>query len=359
MKKKIKVVIRNLYELEIQENAKKGDIIDLKENIYLNMDIIRKKIYEKEKNKIKNFFLQEKEKELIKLKNEKEKEIQKLIHENEKIKIKLENEKNQEILKLKLKRGNFNNKIIGENLEKWCDNEIQNQMLILNDISWYKDNEIINGSKADFIFKVYRNKNKIENEVLTSAILEMKTEVKNIDSLKRKQKNDQYFNKLNIDRENKKLEFALLVSELEYDQENDLPIKKVQNFEKMYIIRPPYLITFLNIIISLARKNKELIYNLKRKKQKFKKEKEILEYFENMKNKILNNYLVKIENNLNDILKENKNIKNISENILSTYNKIEKKTKIILGHHFKFLIKKIENFQIEQVIKKINKDKKK
>ncbi|KAB8121870.1 DUF2130 domain-containing protein ['Cynodon dactylon' phytoplasma] len=355
MTKKIKVIIKNLHELELQEDAKKGDIINLKENIYLNMDIIRKEIYEQEKNKIKKKLIQEKENEIIKLKNEKEIEIQKLIYENEKKRIKLENEKNQEILKLKLKRSSFNNKIIGENLEKWCDNEIQNQMLILNDISWQKDNKIIKGSKADFIFKVYRNNNKIENEILTSAILEMKTEVKNIDPFKKKQKNDQYFHKLNMDRENKQLEFALLVSELEYDQENDLPIKKVSQYDKMYIVRPPYLVTFLNIIISLARKNKELIYHLKKEKQKFKKEEEIIKSFENMKDKFLNNYLIKIENNLKDIIKENKSIKNISENILTIYNKIEKKAKIILEYHLQLLIKKIENFQIEKIIKKINK----
>ncbi|WCA22469.1 DUF2130 domain-containing protein [Candidatus Phytoplasma oryzae] len=354
MKKKIKVIIKNLYELEIQENAQKGDIIDLRDSINLNMNLIQKQIHEKEKNKIKDFLLKDKEKSLKELNIKKEKETQELIYKYEKMKIKLENEKNQEIYKLKMNRSHFNNKLIGENLEKWCDNEIQNQMLILNDISWYKDNEIINGSKADFIFKLYPNKEKKEDEILTSAILEMKTEIKNTDFSKQKQKNKQYFNKLNNDRKNKKLEFALLVSELEYDQENDLPIKKVQEYEKMYIIRPPYLITFLNIIISLARKNKELIYNLKKEKKEFKKEKEIINLFENMKNKILNNYLKKIEKNLNDITKENNNIKTTAEIILKSYQKIEYKIQMILKHHFQFLIKKIENFQIERIIKKIH-----
>ncbi|KXT29341.1 hypothetical protein AXA84_0155 [Candidatus Phytoplasma oryzae] len=357
MKNNIKVIIKNSYELELQENAKKGDIINLKESIKLNMDIVQKNIHDQERKKIEDFFKKEKEEALKNFQNQKKLEIQKIIYEHEKNKMKLENEKNQEIYQLKLNRSYLNNKLIGEKLEKWCDNEIQNQMLILNDISWHKDNEIIKGSKADFIFKLYRNKEKKEDEILTSAILEMKSEIKNIDFFKKKQKNEQYFNKLNIDRQNKNLEFALLISELEYDQENDLPIKKVQEYEKMYIIRPPYLVTFLNIIIALARKNKELIYQIKRKKQGFKQEKEIRELFENMKNKILNNYLKKIEKNLNEIIKENKNIKKTAENILSSYQKIEHKTQIILAHHFKFLIKKIENFQIEKIIKKINQNK--
>ncbi|WP_261974277.1 DUF2130 domain-containing protein [Vaccinium witches'-broom phytoplasma] len=105
----------------------------------------------------------------------------------------------------------------------------------------------------------------------------------------KKRKNEQYFKKLDQDRKNKNLEFALLVSELEYDQENDIPVKKVPEYENMFIVRPSYLVVFLNIITALGRKHKELIMNYFQEKQEFKKEQKIKDDFQTMKNEILDN----------------------------------------------------------------------
>ena len=48
---------------------------------------------------------------------------------------------------------------------------------------------------------------------------------------KTKKKNADHYNKLDKDRKKKNCEYALLVSELEWDQPNDLPIKKVKEYE--------------------------------------------------------------------------------------------------------------------------------
>ncbi|MFB5029668.1 MAG: hypothetical protein WJU30_00209 [Candidatus Phytoplasma pruni] len=239
--KKIKVLFKNLYELELKEKGSVGDIIDLRDSIEINLDELGKNYQEEQLAKMHSF-----------LQQKYEKQIKELQHQHEKEKMLLEHNKEQEIFQLQLKRANFNIKLVGENLEQWCDNEVQNQLLISNDITWIKDNQIINNAKGDFIYKLHFNAEKKDDQILTSALLEMKSEVKNnlVPQIK-KRKNEQYFKKIDQDRKNKNLEFALLVSELEYEQENDIPVKKVPEYENMFIVRPAYLVVFLNIIIPL------------------------------------------------------------------------------------------------------------
>ncbi|MDV3167775.1 MAG: DUF2130 domain-containing protein [Candidatus Phytoplasma stylosanthis] len=351
--KKIKVFIKNLYELELKEDGQKGDIIDLKECLELDMNFLQKKMKQEEIDKIKLSLEKEKDDVLSKIKQKYKEKIKKLIYEKNLSLFQLEKKKNDEIFQLQLKRSNFNIKIIGENLEKWCDNEIKNQILIMNDISWEKDNKIINGTKGDFIYKLYLNSDKKENEVLISALLEMKTEVKTLNNIS-KQKNEQYFKKLNKDRNNKNLEFAILVSELEYNQENDVPIQKVNKYKNMFIVRPAYLTFFLNVITSLGYKNKELILALSKKKEIFKEEKKIQIDFQKMKNKILNDLLNKIEKNLINVYEENEKIKKNSDALLNSYMYIQRQIKIILEHHFQVLLNEIKNFKISEIINQIN-----
>ena len=55
----------------------------------------------------------------------------------------------------------FQLKNIGEDLETWCDNEYHNQAIAgLDNVSWEKDNEVVGGTKADFIYKVYADNTK-------------------------------------------------------------------------------------------------------------------------------------------------------------------------------------------------------
>ncbi|WP_341266551.1 DUF2130 domain-containing protein [Candidatus Phytoplasma fraxini] len=351
--KKIKVLIKNSYELELQENANKGDIIDLKECLELNLTSLQKTLHRDEiQQEIKK--ITEKYEDKIKdLNNQKELFLAKAMMD-------LENQKNNtiyqlknEINKLTLTRSSYNVKLIGENLEKWCNNEVQNQLLISDDISWYKDNQIIKGSKGDFVYKLHYDEKKKTDEILTSAILEVKSEDKSLENVK-KQKNEQFFKKLDKDRNNKNLEFAILVSELEYDKENDAPVRKVHEYKNMFIIRPFYLIIFLNIITALGRKQKELILALSEKKQEFAQEQGIEENFNKMKEQILNNALTKIKNNLLKISNENEKIKQIVQTLNHSCYFIQEKIQIISKEHLETVFNQIKNFKITRIIKQIN-----
>src|SRR5690554_7837099 len=118
-----------------------------------------------------------------------------------------------ELANLRRERSSLTVKRIGEDLETWCDNEFNNQALAgFNNVTWQKDNDVIKGTKADFIYKVYASEEKLENELLTSVILEMKSE----DPLApNKQPIDRMLKKLDNDRNNKEIEYAILVSEIE------------------------------------------------------------------------------------------------------------------------------------------------
>ncbi|TVY12169.1 DUF2130 domain-containing protein [Candidatus Phytoplasma pini] len=340
---KAKINPDNKYELILQEKAYKNDKIDLKNceidwSRIIQSDIIQEN-EKKFREKIYNAQIET---------NQLEIKIQKQELEYEK---KIQNQENK-ISQLKRERSNSNIKLLGENLEKWCDNEINNQILVLDNISWFKDNILVKNKKGDFIYKVYLNKNKLENEILTSVMLEMKTEIKNNNS-NNKNKNSNYFRRLDSNRQNKNLEFAILVSELEWEQDNDLPIKKVNDYDKMYIVRPPYLITFLNIITALAMKYKELINNNRIQKIKFQSQQNIMNKFEKIKNEILDNYLQKIKNSLNKLFNNSQKIKESAKNILQNINEMEKETETILKKHFIKIIDKINNFKINEIINQI------
>ena len=117
------------------------------------------------------------------------------------------------------------------------------------------------GTKADYIFKVFCDEEK--SMELASVACEMKSEDPNSTN---KRKNSDHYKKLDADRKKKNCEYALLVSELEWNDDNDVPIRKVKDYDKMYVVRPQYFITFLNIIASLANKYQSVL--LEKKKEK-------------------------------------------------------------------------------------------
>ncbi|MDD2493239.1 MAG: DUF2130 domain-containing protein, partial [Bacilli bacterium] len=116
--------------------------------------------------------LQAKENEIILAVNQKEKELQKEL-----------NDQKEEISNLRLTKSLLSVKKIGEELENWCNNEyISYSQSGFYTSSWEKDNVSIKeegefrGTKADYIFKVYATEAKLENELLTSVVCEMKSE---------------------------------------------------------------------------------------------------------------------------------------------------------------------------------------
>ena len=301
-----------------------------------------------EKTNIINNKQSEIEKELLKKDIEYQATLNKLKDEyNEKIR-----EQEQKINDLNLQKSSLNVKRLGEELENWCNTEYENYAQCgFNTCTWEKDNISVKeedeakGTKADYIFKVYANELINEKELLTSVACEMKNESPNS---KTKKKNADHYNKLDKDRKKKNCEYALLVSELEWDQPNDLPIKKVKEYEKMYVVRPQYFISFLSIVSSMSLKFKELLLERTKEIEKFKDTFTIKEEFEKFKNDLLDKPLAKLEKELNSIIKEANEIKASSDKIISFASTLISKTLVEMQN-------KINNFKIDRLVKKINK----
>jgi len=259
-------------------------------------------------------------------------------------------EKDSIINSLKLEKSMLNVKKLGEELELWCNTEYENYAQCgFDGCTWEKDNTSIKnddegkGSKADYIFRVFTDDSK--KYELTSVALEMKNESPNSTN---KKKNADHYLKLDKDRKKKNCEYALLVSELEWDQANDLPIRKVKEYEKMYVVRPQYFITFLSIIYSMSKKYQELLIDEIKEQELFKDANLIKEEFEKFKNDLIDKPIAKLEKELTSIITNAEAIKKASDKIIDSANDLINKTLIQMKT-------KIENYKITKTISKIEK----
>ena len=261
-------------------------------------------------------------------------------------------EKENELNKFKLSKSSLSVKRLGEELESWCNNEyLDYSQMGFSNCTWEKDNTSVKeegekkGTKADYIFRVFANDELNPSEELSSVCCEMKNE----DPLSTtKKKNSDHYAKLDKDRVKKNCKYALLISELEWDQENDVPVRKVNGYKDMYVVRPQYFITFLSIIASLTLKFKDLYLEKQKELMMFKDSEEILNEFEEMKNNLLDKQLKYMEN---EILK----INDAATKIKQQADKIFESTEKIAVSYLVSIKNKIEGFNINKIIKKINK----
>lgn len=261
------------------------------------------------------------------------------------------NELNGIIDKLKLEKNSLNTKRLGEQLEKWCVQEYNNYAIAgFQNCEFIKMNDSIKESddnkatKPDFKFVVYLDKDK--KVELTSVCLEMKNEYFN-DSVNKK-RNEDHYNKLDKDRNKNNLEYALLVSELDWTSTNDSPIVKVNGYEKMYMVRPQYFITFLSLIATLASKYRDIITTKYEEQEIFKQKNELIEEFSNLKN----TYLIKP---LNSLIKDINTIKEKTNKIIELSNQNIQTLNEICDTKFQTLYDKIEKFDIIKISKKVDK----
>lgn len=234
-------------------------------------------------------------------------------------------EKDEMISNLQRAKASMNVKQTGEDLEAWCDNEVTSYMQNgLFNCTWEKDNKVIKeegeskGSKADYIFRIYASELHKEDEELASVCMDMKDE--NPDSVNKKSNTD-YYKQLDKNREKKKCKYAVLVSNLEMDKPNVLPIFKVNGYDDMYVVRPAYLMTFLNMIASLTTKFADIIMDQENEislKTKFA----LMQEFDDIKKTYLDNPLGMLEKAINEITKNSNNIRTAVQNIDSQCDKI-------------------------------------
>lgn len=138
-------------------------------------------------------------------------------------------------------------KMIGESLEVFCNNQFETMVHpYLPSAQFGKDNEVIDHTKGDFIFRDF-----VDGIESVSIMFEMKNEA---DETQVKHKNSDFFGKLDTDRKKKKCEYAVLVTLLELD--NDLynsGIYAVPGYEKMFVVRPQQFLSIIALLVQTGR----------------------------------------------------------------------------------------------------------
>ena len=158
-------------------------------------------------------------------------------------------DKDEEIERYKDFKIKQSTKMIGENLEIHCHNEFDSaRSLGLYPSAYFeKDNDASKGSKGDFIFRDY-----VEDTEYISIMFEMKNEA---DTTATKHKNEDFFDKLDKDRDAKGCEYAVLVSMLE--PENDLYNNGIVDvsyrYPKMYVVRPQFFMPIISLLSKASR----------------------------------------------------------------------------------------------------------
>lgn len=135
-------------------------------------------------------------------------------------------------------------KMVGESLEQHCEIEFNKlRSSAFQNAYFEKDNDSRSGSKGDFIFR----ENDAHGHEIISIMFEMKNES---DATTTKKRNDEFFKELDKDRNEKKCEYAVLVSMLETDNElYNMGIVDVSHkFPKMYVIRPQFFIPIITLL---------------------------------------------------------------------------------------------------------------
>ena len=244
---------------------------------------------------------------------------------------------NDTVLGLQRQRNSLTSKLIGEDLEEWCSKEALSYMQTgLLNCTWTKDNVVVRdpgdakGTKGDFIFNIYANDEHNEDELLANMLLEMKNE-----STTGKTKNSDHYKKLDEDRTKKHCKYAVLVSDLERENNNDLPMYRVPGYKDMYVVRPEYMMTFINIMASITLKFVDLVLNKTKEELTLKTKKEILEEFDQIKESYLNNQLDSLGKDIDDIEKA-------TNSIITSANKINSKIEEIRNGYIQKIERKLE-----------------
>ena len=153
----------------------------------------------------------------------------------------------EEIERLKDFKARQSTKMVGESLEQHCLNEFNRiRMTAFPNAYFEKDNDAKTGSKGDFIFR--ESADGIE---FISIMFEMKNEMENTAA---KHKNEDFFKELDKDRNEKKCEYAVLVSLLESESElyNNGIVDVSYRYPKMFVVRPQFFLPIISLLRNAA-----------------------------------------------------------------------------------------------------------
>lgn len=156
--------------------------------------------------------------------------------------------KDEEIARVKDMKAKLSTKMIGETLEQHCETEFNKlRPTAFQNAYFEKDNDARSGSKGDFI---YKETDEAGNEII-SIMFEMKNEG---DETATKKKNEDFFKELDKDRNEKKCEYAVLVTMLEAESEyyNTGIVDVSHKYPKMYVVRPQFFIPIITLLRNAA-----------------------------------------------------------------------------------------------------------
>lgn len=164
------------------------------------------------------------------------------------------------IERLKDMKAKLSVKLVGENLEQHCQNEFNSVRAGQFPYAYFeKDNEAVKdddeskGTKGDFVYRDYDQPGGTE---IISIMFEMKDEQ---DVSANKRTVESHLDKLDKDRKKKGLEYAVLVTLLEAD--NDLYNRGIVDlsykYDKMYVIRPQFFLPLISLLKSANLKTLE------------------------------------------------------------------------------------------------------
>jgi hypothetical protein len=247
------IVQTKQLELKAELAKKENELQAMKASVEQNDSKIKIAILE-EQNKAKDA-LKEKENSISKLQSlvelaQKEATIRETsIKEDYERQLKQKQEQVDYYKDLKAK---LSTKMIGESLEVHCSNEFNRVRTTTYPSAYFeKDNDASQGSKGDFIFRDY-----VDGTEYVSIMFEMKNEM---DETSTKHKNEDFYAKLDKDRNEKKCEYAVLVTLLEPDNEffNEGIVDVSYKYPKMYVIRPQFFMPLISLLSQASKKSIE------------------------------------------------------------------------------------------------------
>ena len=195
--------------------------------------------------------------------------------------------KDEELEHYKDLKSRLSTKMLGETLEQHCQNtfNMARSMGQFADAYFEKDNDISTGSKGDFIFRDY-----IDGQECLSIMYEMKNEA---DTTSTKHKNEDFFSKLDKDRNDKGCEYAVLVSTLEADSElyNNGIVDVSYRYTKMFVVRPQFFLPVIALLSKAARRNAETVVSLRTQLEKAKEQSIDVTRFEERRDKFASEFL--------------------------------------------------------------------
>lgn len=240
-------------EIEAERVKNSQEIARLQAAIEKNESNLRIAILE-EQNKAKEE-IQKKETSLQQLRNQiviNEKEVslrEANLKEYYEIQLKQKQEQVDYYKDLKAK---LSTKMVGETLEEHCHIEFNRMRTSMFPNAYFdKDNDISTGTKGDFIFRDFA-----DGMEYVSIMFEMKNEN---DTTSTKKKNEDFFAKLDKDRNDKNCEYAVLVTLLEPDSElyNQGIVDVSYKYPKMFVVRPQFFLPIISLLTQAAKKSIE------------------------------------------------------------------------------------------------------